>query len=556
MENYPDYIFKIPNYDPVATNTDDYYFDEDRANHVIGFIESLKFIEGSKAGQPFVLEPWQKAIVGNIFGWVNESGMRRFKKIFIEIPRKSGKSMLLSAIMLYICCCEVEAAAQNYSVAADRDQATIIYNNISRMIDNSSILRKITKKYKSYKKIEFRRNDTVFKSLSSDNKGKHGLNIHALIIDELHCITDRELIDALITSQGARSNPIIMYITTAGIYDPESICYKEYEYACNVRDGVFEDERYLPVIYEADSSCRDNADYPCSEGCTYTEETFWQCPKIIERANPNLGVSVPMSFFLDELKRAMSSPEKEAAFKRLYLNIWVQSHSAWLNMDKWQKCGKHELLTAEEELELDWYGGLDLSKCHDLSTLVLVALKDNVVYAKCFVWMPKSAAIRKQESDRVPYLTWAKAGIITLTDKEITDYQFIQDSILALSKQYKIKEIAVDSWESEHMIQQLADEGLDIFPFSQGIKSISHPSKKFEESIIEERFCHGNNPIMRWCANNVQVYKDPNENIKPVKESPHSSKRIDCIISSIMACARLIENEYVEEEFIGDILFM
>lgn len=522
---YPSYLTLIPNYDPIAT-AEDCYYDHAAAQEAIDFIErALVFIEGAKAGSPFLLEPWQRGIVANLFGWLRPDGTRRYRTSYIEIPRKNGKTALLSAIMCYVCYCEDEAGAQNYSAASEREQAAIIFKNVSGMIERNPALSSQAHVYKTYKSIEFFGGGVIFKALSSEGKSKHGLNIHCLAVDELHCIEDRELIAALTTAQGARRQPLTIYITTAGVYSPTSLCYETYEYACKVRDGHLNNKAFLPVIYEA------------------TKEDAWDDETVWRKANPNLGVSVSIEFLREKCEEAKDRPTKENDFRRLYLNQWTEQVCRWLPMHRWNECGA----TPSTNKELVWFGGLDMSSTTDLSAFVLCAQdSEGFVHVHCYPFIPKDNAYLRERRDKAPYLTWAKQDKLTMTEGNVIDYDVIRAKIKELSEQYNIKEIAADRWNSTQLITQLQGDGFEIVPFGQGFASMSAPSKYLEQLILNKKLKHGKHPALTWCASNVAAETDAAENIKPSKK--RSTERIDCIVALVMALGRLTQSDTTPTE--------
>jgi len=261
----------IPGYDPEATGGD-YTFNEDRARIACWFFhQCLKHVKGAKAGTALLLEPWQRAIVGNLFGWYRRDGTRRYREAFVFVPRKNGKTTLAAGIMLYMMFMDGEPGAELYSAAADREQATLVYEQAKGMVLADPDFSRMCKIYSTAKCIYDEKTNSSYKAVSAEANTKHGYNSHCVIIDELHAHKDRELVDVLITSTGSRTQPLVLHVTTSD-YQRESICNEKYEYACQVRDGIIDDPSFLPVIYEA------------------SIDDDWKDPEIWAKANPNLGV--------------------------------------------------------------------------------------------------------------------------------------------------------------------------------------------------------------------------------------------------------------------------
>lgn len=504
----------IPGFNPFLT-CGDCKFKKKLADKALEFFHNeLVFIEGEKAGKPFALELWQAAIVANLFGWVKPDGTRRFREAFIAVPRKNGKSPLLAGIIDYMAFCDGEPGAQIYSAAADREQASLIFRHAAGMIMRNENLQARSRIYRSYKAIEFPETDGIFKSLSADAETKHGLNSHAVAIDELHAQPNRDLVDVLTTSTGSRRQPLIVHITTAG-YDRNSICFEKYDYACKVRDGIFEDNSFLPVIYEA------------------LETDQWDSEEVWHKANPNLGVSVSLDYLRRECQRAKDSPAYENTFRRLHLNQWTQSDVRFLGGDTWNNCGEKWQPSMTETGQIA-YAGLDLSSTTDISAFVLAIPQSSGGYAvKPYCWLPAENAHKREIKDRVPYETWARQGHIELTPGKVIDYDVIRRRINEIGEQYNIKQIAVDRWNATQLITQLQGDGFDIVAFGQGFASMSAPTKELEKLVVGGQLYHPNHPVLNWCAANLSVEIDAAGNFKPSKAK--STERIDLMVALTMA---------------------
>lgn len=502
----------IPGYDPFAT-AGNCVFDEERAQFAIDFIqECCSHVKGALARTKFHLEPWERAIIANLFGWLRPDGTRRYREAFVFLPRKNGKTTLIATIIAYMLYCDGEAGAELYSAAADRDQARLVFEQVRGMISNDPDLLARAKVYQHSVVV----GDSSYKAISAEAGTKHGFHSHLIVIDELHAQPTRELVDVLMTSTGARTQPLVIHITTSDFERP-SICNEKHDYASKVRDGIIEDVAFLPVIYEA------------------SRDDDWKDPKTWAKANPNLGVSVSEEYLARECQRAQDSPAYENTFKRLHLNIRTEQDVRWLQMDRWDACNAPIDLAALKGREC--YCGLDLATTTDIAALVLAFKDDDGRYVLVpRFWVPRDRAVQREKRDRVPYVQWIREGWITATEGDAVDYATVERDILELSKQYKIVEIAADPWNATQVLQSLAGEGLNVFEHRQGYVSMSSPTKEFEKAVLTGNVVHGGNPVLRWMASNVTVETDASANLKPSKKK--STEKIDGIVAAIMAVGR------------------
>ena len=439
----------IPGYDPFAS-AGDCRFDARAGWLAIDFFrDCLTFTAGEWMGRPFVLQPWQQAIIGNLFGWKRPDGRRRYREAFIYVPRKSGKSEMAGGLGCLLTFADGEPAAQVYCAAADRDQARLVFNAAKTMVLAEPELDARGRIYTNSIVVES--TGSVLKVVSAEAYSKHGINAHGIIIDELHAQPNRELVDALTTSTGARRQPLIVYITTAD-FDRESICNEKYDYACKVRDAIIEDPAFLPVIYEAGA------------------DEDWTDPAVWAKANPNLGVSVRQEYLERECKRAQETPTYENTFKRLHLNLRTQQDVRWLSLEAWDACGGEPIDESSLAKRRCW-AGLDLSTTTDISALVLVFPDpDGGVTLLPWFWIPGDNARKRENRDRVPYETWARQGLIEMTPGNVIDYDYIRARINDLSKRFNIREIAIDPWNATQLALQLQGDGFEVVTFGQGCK--------------------------------------------------------------------------------------
>ncbi len=528
-------LFKlIPGYDPEATAGPGDWFDAKLADAVIKWVaDELSHIEGKLAGQPLEFEPWQQAHVGCAFGWKRPDGTRRYREVFDYEPRKNGKSTKLGALINLVAICDDEPGAQLYSAAADREQAALVYRQAKGMLLNNPGLAEGAKIYATFKSIEYP-TGAVYKALSAEADTKHGFNTHFVAVDELHAQKNGDLVAVLVTSTGSRRQPIVWYITTAD-FDRESICNEKHNYACKVRDGIIKDPAFLPIIFEA------------------SIDDDWTDPKTWAKANPNLGISISREYLERECKRAQETPTYENTFKRLHLNIRTQNDVRWIAIEKWDACNDavDESLLAGRTC----YGGLDLSSKIDVSAWVLVFPPSDEdpkwrVLPRFFV--PRENAEKRERRDRVPYLTWEREGKLTFTDGNVVNYDFIKAKILDDAREFDLKAIAYDPWNSSQLAIQLRTEGANAIEFGQGYRTMSEPTKELEKLVLQKQLAHGGNDVLRWMASNTSVETDPAGNIKPSKKK--STERIDGVVALVMGLGLAI-NEPADEN-LGEIPFV
>ncbi len=508
-------LFKlIPGYDP-EDGAGECRFVPSIADGVVAFFhDSLTHIEGQLAGTPLNLSPWQQATMGCAFGWMRPDGTRRYREVFEYVPRKNGKTTKIGGLINLVATCDEEPGAQIYSAAAEREQAALVYRQAKGMVLNRPDVFGDVKIYSTFKSLEYA-NGAIYKALSADADTKHGFNTHFVVVDELHAQKNGDLVNVLVTSTGSRRQPLVWYITTAD-YDRESICNEKYDYACKVRDGIIKDPAFLPIIFEA---------LPSDD---WTSEATWR------KANPNLDVSVSLDYLKRECERAKETPNYENTFKRLHLNIRTQNDVKWLHLERWDQCD--DPVNEEELAGRDCTAALDLSTKTDLSAWVLLfppASEDDkwIIIPRFFA--PAENAEKRERRDRVPYMTWAKQGLLTLTDGNVIDYDFIKAKILDDARKFQIRGLAYDPWNATQIALQLQAEGAPVLEFNQGFRSMSEPTKELEKLVLEKRLAHGGNPVLRWMASNTSVENDPAGNIKPSKKK--STERIDGIVATCMA---------------------
>lgn len=493
------------------------------ADRAVAFINSLKHTKGVWYGKNFELLPWQDKIVRDIFGTLKPNGYRQYNTAYVEIPKKQGKSELAAAIALYLTCGDGEYGAEVYGCAADRQQASIVFDVAVEMINQCPALKKRCKILASQKRIVYLPLKSFYQVLSAESYTKHGLNVHGVIFDELHAQPNRALYDVMLTGSGdARKQPLYFLITTAGT-DRQSICYEVHQKAEDVLKGKKNDPTFYPVIY----GIKDNDDW--------TDEKNWY------KANPSLDITVDIDKLRAAFNNAKENPAEENLFRQLRLNQWVKQSVRWMPMDKWNLCSYP--IDKERLKGRICYGGLDLSSTTDITAFVLVFPpedEDGKYEILPFFWLPEETLELRVRRDHVPYDTWKAKGLVMTTEGNVVHYGFIEKFIEELGTKYNIKEIAYDRWGAVQMVQNLEGMGFTIVPFGQGYKDMSPPTKELMKLVLEKKIAHGGNEVLEWMVDNIYIKTDPAGNIKPDKEK--STEKIDGAIAMIMALDRAIRH--------------
>jgi len=495
-------------YKPTKFKSKTSVYSEERADYAVNFIQCLSHTKGTWAGKKFELLPWQEEIIRDLFGIIKPNGYRQFNTAYIEIPKKMGKSELAAAIALLLCCGDGEERAEVYGCAADRQQATIVFDVAADMVRMCPALNRRVKILASQKRIVYLPTNSFYQVLSAEAYSKHGFNIHGVVFDELHTQPNRKLFDVMTKGSGdARTQPLYFLITTAGT-DTNSICYETHQKAKDILEGRKIDPTFYPVIYGAD------------------ENDNWTDPKVWKKANPSLGVTVGLDKVKAACESAKQNPGEENAFRQLRLNQWVKQSVRWMPMDRWDSCNFN--VDEEELLGRICYGGLDLSSTTDITafTLVFPPLDEEDKF------------VLRVRRDHVPYDLWNKQGYIQTTEGNVVHYGYIEQFIEKLGEKYNIREIAFDRWGAVQMVQNLEGMGFTVVPFGQGFKDMSPPTKELMKLVLEQKLAHGGNPVLRWNMDNIYIRRDPAGNIKADKEK--STEKIDGAIATIMALDRAI----------------
>ena len=499
----------------------------DRAIHVIN---NLTHTKGPFAGEPFNLRPWQRRILKQLFKTQGD-GRRQYRTCLLMLPRKNGKSELCAALAIYFLLFDGEIGAEVYSAAADKDQAALVFNVAAAMIRNDPELDAQCEIIDSQKRIVYRKTGSFYRAISAEAYSKHGFNASVVIYDEIHAAQSRELWDVLSTSQGARSQPLMMAITTAG-YDRNSILWELYAHALKVQENPAIDPTFLPIIFEA------------PQDADWTDEKVWKA------CNPALGDFRSLEEMRIACARAKEIPAQENTFRRLYLNQWTEQSERWIDMAAWDQCGGVADWRAlrESMRGKPCVAGLDLSSRVDLTALVLVFKDEDRMVLVPWFWVPEEGAAKRAKADRVPYEQWIREGLITATPGNVVDQAYIRKDVNRLAKEYRLSEIGYDPWNATQLSIELQDDGIPVVEMRQGFRSLSEATKHLGALVTGRKLSHGAHPMLRWMASNMVVRQDPNGNLAPDKSKV--TEKIDGIVASIMGIAvALVHKDEPEPQY-------
>lgn len=499
-----------------------YVFDERRADRAGSFIELLPHIKGAKAknGGLIRLEPWQAFIVCSLFGWVNrETGLRRFRIAYVEVPRKNGKSTLLSAISLYMLAVDGEPGAEIYSAATTRDQAKIVWLDAHRMAKKSEEFRERFGVTTPAHSILQERTSSKFEPLSADHDTLDGKNPHFACVDELHAHKTRGVYDVLETAIGARTQPLLFTITTAGS-NMTGICYEVRTFLARVLEETHASETFFGVIYTID------------EGDDWTSEETHR------KANPNYGVSIQPETIRELCAKAMQLPSAQANFRTKHLDVWVSADEALFDVETWKKCEDADLDRADFTDE-ECVAGLDLASKDDIASRIDVYMREDpktrkpLFYVFGRHYLPEAAV---HDARNASYSGWELTGRIVATPGDVIDLQQIEDDLVADSSAYQIAEIAFDPWQAQQLANRLSAQGATMVEVRPSTGNFSEPTKELGVLMKERRIRHDGDPVLTWAIGNVVGHFDNKDNVYPRKQRPEN--KIDPVIALVMALSR------------------
>jgi phage terminase large subunit-like protein len=488
----------------------DIYFDETKVIKVITFIQNLKHFTGKFNNRPFILEPWQQFIVANLYGFYRVSdGKRKYTEAIIEIARKNGKTQLASALALYHLIGDNEPDGSIIFAANSREQAKIGFTACSKF---SIKLDPKQNKLRAYRN-EVKYDGNIIKVVAAKPEVLDGLNASCVIQDEGHASKTSEVYDVLKSSQGMRDQPMYVNISTAG-FNKTSPFFELRTTSIEVLRGVKKDDTLFAALWELD------------------EKDDYKNPDNWIKANPNLNVTVYQSFIESEINKSTNNTSLEVGVKTKHLNIWCDSSSTWIQNDYVLKSTKD--IKIEDFVGEECYVGIDLASTSDMTAVSIMFERDGKYYFFFKFYLPQDSL--SSHSSKEQYKIWQKQGYLTLTPGNVCDYNFIQNDLMNIDKDYTISKILYDVYNSTQFIINAQDAGLNQFEIYSGtIGNFSKPTKTFERLILSDKVILENNPIIRWMLNNVILRSDHNGNVKPSKINGNSANKIDGVIALLEA---------------------
>lgn len=508
--------------------THTYRFDPEKAHNPINFIERLcRQSKGQWNGKPLKLLLFQKAMLEAAFGFVDENGLRKYKKVIFFVARKNGKSVLDSGIANYMLTRDGEGGAEIYSIATKKEQSKIVWEEAKKMIKKSPEL--ATKIRCLVGGIYYDKKDSIFRALASDSNSLDGLNSHLVIADEVHAWRDKNSLDVMYDSMSARRQPMLIETSTMGTIR-QNVFDIEYEYASQVIDGTIKDETLLPIIYELD------------------DEKEWVIEECWFKANPALGTIKSIKSLREKVERAKANPIELVNLLCKDFNIRQNSVNAWLTFEDLNN----------EEIYTDWrdcycIGGCDLSSTTDLTCATLLGVVNGKPRVKQMYFIPANQLEKKVREDKIPYDIWLKNGWLRLSGENKVDYHDVTKWFLEQVRDYELRPLWVgyDSWNAQFWCDEMTEEGFDMVEVRQGYKTESAPLKQMKADLMDKKINYNNNPILKWNLSNVVVKVDDNENIMLSKEK--ARQRIDGAASLMDAYVIYINKQqeylsYINEE--------
>ena len=515
-----------------------YVFSEKYGKAALMAVRLNHHTSGSVAGLPFQLEAWQCFIIWSIYGWRVRGRLkaRRFRKVYIKVPRKNGKTEFLAALANFEMTVFPKKGGELFWAATKRDQAKIGWNRQAAMMEDlvtkiPSLKKrfKITKTGSKILNLKERMSSTP---LGKDSKREDGHLVQMGLIDEYHAHDDNSMVSILETGMGAFEDPLLVIITTAG-YNMASACKHLEDNYKQLLDGQKHNDNVFAMIYELD------------EGDDWEDERNWY------KVNPSLGGALKEQYMKAQYAGVLlEGAAAMLAFKVKNLNIWMNSEISWISIERWKASNTAVKVQADELKGMKCYGGLDLASTTDLNAFTLYFPLENEECAVLqWFWIPENTVYERTRRDGVKYMEWVENGFIKTTPGDATDQQFVTNDILEIAKIYDIQHINFDKWNSGHFENIMIDEGWEdrIHPFSQNMSSFSGPIKYFERMILNKRLKHFGNPVLEWNILNVMLIFDGNENYKFDKKK--SKEKIDGAVSATMACAAYLSINEEEKAY-------
>lgn len=517
-----------------------YFFDLWHADDVCDFIEKLNHVEGNYDPPTIVLADAQIFILSTIFGWRRKTdGGRRFQDVYIEMARKGAKSTLTAGVALYCLNCEGEVGPQVIIGASTGAQAAKVFDPARKMVEKSAALRDAFGLKAWAKSITNAHNGGYIQTINAKGSTQDGHNPHLGILDELHAHKDRALFDVITSAFGARNNPLMWSITTAG-FSTTGICYEVRTRLTQILEGIVQADHFFGIIFTLDDAVLD------VDGSVLVPADDPYDPAVWIKANPLLGVTPTLEFMHNAASNAQASPAAEGNFKTKNLNIWLNSHSAWLNMARWRECADPDLDWSDFE-GLDCYIGLDLADKDDICAAVLCAIdRDDRLIMKSLFWLPGAVlenAKHAQGSADAPYRLWAEQGHLRLTDGDWVDHNEIEAQLREWVERFAVRRIVGDQFAA--FLQMASRLNADLSTpddllahvLSKNARNVTDPAKELEARVKSgpSRLRHDGNPVMDWMASNVVISRRTDGTILPKKTTPDSPNKIDGVDAAVNA---------------------
>ena len=493
-----------------------YRFDEKKAARIVRFTQNLKHTKGKWAGQNIELEPWQIFILASVFGWVDKkTGLRRYRKCLIIVPRKNGKSLFAAAVGLYMLVADGEAGAEIYAGATSEKQALEVFTPARLMAQRQD--------FKSYYQVDIqKKNINVLKTASRFEpligKPGDGASPSCSIHDEYHEHPTDEQVDTMETGMGAREQPLLFIITTAGdnLAGP---CFAMKQDVENILEGHFENDEFFGIIFTVD------------DGDDWTSEDA------LVKANPNYGISVGAEFLKSRQRDAIASARKQGIFKTKHLNLWVSARSAFFNMQKWKECTRD--IKLDDYRGRDCYVGLDLASKKDIAALEMLFPVSDDEYVRFGKYYLPEGTVNAPENEH--YRTWVREGYITETPGDITDFNYIEDDIVEIASMFQVVNLAYDPFQATMLVANLMNRNLPVVEYKQTVLNMSEPMKTLEALTLAQKIHHDGCPVMSWQMSNVTARVDKKDNVYPNKD--RAENKIDNPGALIMALGCLIVDQ-------------
>lgn len=498
-------------------------FHPERVDRVLKAFSLLRHTQGKWAGQPLTPDAWQVAyILAPVFGWCKRDTLgnlvRIIRYLYVDVPRKNGKTTLCGGLAIYMMAADLEPGAQVYAAAVKRDQADKLFQPVKMLAERSPALKGHLQTRQG--KILHPASGSYFKVEANDPGGLHGANVHAAVIDELHVHKSPDLLEALETGIGSRTQPLVIIITTAD----------------SGKTGTVYDNRRNYIEQLARGGISDASSYGVVWGATEEDDPFIEATWI--KANPGYGVSPSKDFMEGAAARAKNSPVDLASFLRLHLGLRTKQETRYIDLADWD-ANTGDPVNESSLQGRTCYGGLDLASVSDLNALCLLFPDEDGGHDVLWrFWTPEDNLRELDKRTAGAATSWVRNGWLRLTPGNVTDYDYIEADLRKDREAFDIREVGFDRWNSSHLVTNLMKEDFPFTPIGQGFATMSSATKEFQRLVLlgnsgTPRLRHGGNPAARWQVDNLAVEQNPAGDVKPTKA--HAHDKIDGVVALIMA---------------------